>query len=224
MTEVILASKSPRRQELLRNLIDHFIVIKSEIDETIVEGEAPADFVERLAKEKAVMAGEMAGTGSLIDFIVIAADTIVLDGTEILGKPVDEIEAKRILEQLKGKTHSVLSGIAFYDPVSKKTTTRVVKSDVEMRDYSEDEIESYIASGDPFDKAGAYGIQDLSFNPVPQMADCYANVMGLPLCDLFVLLKNMGIDANPQVAENCQTMNQYQCPVFQKKLDSLSGD
>ena len=223
MTEVILASQSPRRQELLRNLFDHFIVINCEVDETIVSGEKPAEFVERLAKEKAVMAGDEVGNGSLNDLIVIAADTIVVDDTEILGKPIDKDHARRILDQLKGKTHYVLSGVALYDPVSKEITSRVISTDVVMRDYSEDEIEAYLDSGDPFDKAGAYGIQNQSFNPVPHLTDCYANVMGLPLCDLYVLLKNMDVDANHQVAENCQVSIQYQCSVFQNKLKTVSG-
>ena len=215
MTEVILASKSPRRKELLRNLVDQFIVINSEIDETVVKGETPADFVERLAKEKAIKAAEKIDPGSLNDVIVIAADTIVVDETEILGKPADEDDARRILEQIKSKTHLVLSGIAIYNPVSREIKTKVITTEVMMRDYSEDEIQAYIDTGDPFDKAGAYAIQNETFDPVPQMADCYANVMGLPLCDLYVLMRELDVGANKQVAENCQQAIRYQCPVYQ---------
>lgn len=223
MTEVILASKSPRRQELLRNLIDQFFVINSGVDEIIVNGEKPAEFVERLAKEKAITAGNKVAGSSLNDLIVIGADTIVIDDNEILGKPIDEHDARRILEQLKGKNHFVLSGIALYNPFSTEIRSRVISTEVIMRDYSEDEIQAYIDSGDPFDKAGAYAIQNQSFNPVPQMTDCYANVMGLPLCDLYVLMKSMDVEANHQVAENCQVSIKYQCPVYQNKLLTETG-
>lgn len=223
MTEVILASKSPRRQELLLNLIDHFLVIDSEVDETVQSSEMPVEFVVRLAKEKATVAGEKVTSYSKNDLVVLAADTIVVDGTEILGKPIDKEGARRILEQLKGKNHFVLSGIALFDPFSKEIATRVVSTEVIMRDYSEDEIQAYIDSGDPLDKAGAYAIQNQSFNPVPQMTDCYANVMGLPLCDLYLLMKSMGVEANHHVAENCQESIQYQCPVFQNKLLDETG-
>ncbi len=223
MAEVILASKSPRRQELLRNLVDQFFVINPEVDETIVSGEEPAEFVERLAKEKAIMAGEKVAGSSLNDLFVIGADTIVVDNDEILGKPIDEDDARRILEQLKGKNHFVLSGVALYNPFSKEIESRVISTEVMMRDYHEIEIQAYIDSGDPFDKAGAYAIQNQSFNPVPQMTDCYANVMGLPLCDLYLLMKSMDLEANHQVAENCQVSIRYQCPVYQKKLLTETG-
>ena len=223
MTEVILASKSPRRQELLRNLIDHFFVINSEVDETVVNGEKPAEFVERLAKEKAIMAGEKVAGTSIDDLIVIGADTIVVDDNEILGKPIDEDDARRILEQLKGKNHFVLSGVALYNPFSREIRSRVISTEVMMRDYREEEIQAYIDSGDPFDKAGAYAIQNQAFNPVPHMTDCYANVMGLPLCDLYLLMKSMDVGANHQVAENCQISIHYQCPVFQNKLLTETG-
>lgn len=218
MAEVILASKSPRRQELLRNLIDQFFVINSEVDETIASGEKPAEFVERLAKEKAIMAGEKVAGSSLNDLFVIGADTIVVDNDEILGKPIDEDDARRILEQLKGKNHFVFSGVALYNPFSKEIESRVISTEVMMRDYRASEIQAYIDNGDPFDKAGAYAIQNQSFNPVPQMTDCYANVMGLPLCDLYLLMKSMNLEANHQVAENCQVSIQYQCPVYLNKL------
>jgi len=223
MTEVILASKSPRRQELLRNLLDQFLVINSEVDEIIVNGEKPAEFVERLAKEKAIMAGKKVAGSSANDLFVIGADTIVVDENEILGKPIDEEDARRILVQLKGKNHFVLSGVALYNPVTKEIGSRVICTEVMMRDYREDEIQAYIDSGDPFDKAGAYAIQNQSFNPVPQMTDCYANVMGLPLCDLYLLMKSMDVEANHQVAENCQVSIKYQCPVYQNKLSTETG-
>jgi septum formation protein len=220
MTEVILASKSPRRQELLRNLINHFIVISSEIDETAREDEKPADFVVRLAKEKALRVGDRIGRSGMLDSLVIAADTIVVDGNEILGKPRDGEDARRILEQLRNKTHLVFSGIALYQVASGAFRTRVVRSEVSMRDYSPAEIQAYVQSGDAFDKAGAYAIQNRSFDPAPEFGDCYANVMGLPLCDLYVLMKSMGLKGKESVAENCQNSIQYQCPVYNQRLVS----
>jgi predicted house-cleaning NTP pyrophosphatase (Maf/HAM1 superfamily) len=92
-----------------------------------------------------------------------------------------------------------------------------------MRNYSDEEIDSYISSGDPLDKAGAYAIQNRSFNPVPDFNDCFANVMGLPLCDLYLLMKAMGVEANIKVAEHCQEFLEYNCPVYKKRLSSTSG-
>lgn len=220
MTEFILASKSPRRKILLRNLIDPFIVVNSDVDELVLPGEKPEEFVIRLAREKALKGGEGMLPNNIDNVFVIGADTIVVDGKEILGKPLDQKDAARILEQLRGNTHQVLSGIALYDLKSGEIQTRLVCTDVKMREYTEDEIEEYIASGDPLDKAGAYGIQNRHFNPAPEFSGCFANVMGLPLCHLAVLVKEMGIDLDHQVAERCQVSIKYQCPVF---ADILAG-
>jgi len=214
MTEFILASKSPRRKILLRNLIDPFIVVNSEVEEQEIPGEKPPELVKRLAKEKALQGAANLSPNSLNNALVIGADTIVVDGEEVLGKPLDQADAARILEQLKGKTHQVLSGIALYDLSSGEIRTSLVCTEVEMREYTEDEIQEYIASGDPLDKAGAYGIQNRDFNPAPQFYGCFANVMGLPLCHLAVLMKEMGIDTDHRVAERCQESIEYQCPVY----------
>jgi septum formation protein len=222
MTEVILASKSPRRQELLRYLIDQFLVVISDVDELILPGEQPSDFVLRLAQEKARRAGEKLGRNSDLDLIVIGADTIVVDGQEMLGKPKDEADAWRILKQLRNKKHQVLSGIVIYNPQKGHIAERLVKTEVGMRDYSDQDIQDYINSGDPFDKAGAYAIQNRSFDPVPDMSDCFANVMGLPLCDLYVLLKTEGLKVNHSVAVTCQESIQYICPVYKKRLLSYT--
>lgn len=214
MAEFILASKSPRRKMLLRNLIDHFVVINPEVLEQENPGETPTAFVRRLAKEKALEAGTAIAQSSLGDVVIIAADTIVVDKDEILGKPRDQQDAHRILNQLNGKTHQVLSGIALYQPAEKNIQTKVVCTDVLMREYTENEIQKYINSGDPMDKAGAYAIQNRDFNPAPAFRDCYANVMGLPLCHLAVLMKEMGYKGDEMVAESCQESIHYQCPVY----------
>jgi len=220
MTEFILASKSPRRKILLRNLIDSFFVVNSEVEEQEIPGENPPELVKRLAKEKALQGAASLSSNSLPNALVIGADTIVVDGEDVLGKPLDQADAARILEQLKGKTHQVLSGIALYDLSSGEIQTRLVCTEVKMREYTEEEIQEYIASGDPLDKAGAYGIQDRDFNPAPQFYGCFANVMGLPLCHLALLMKEMGLDTNHRVAEGCQESIEYQCPVYN---DILAG-
>ena len=220
MTEFILASKSPRRKILLRNLIDSFFVVNSEVEEQEIPGENPPELVKRLAKEKALQGAASLSSNSLPNALVIGADTIVVDGEDVLGKPLDQADAARILEQLKGKTHQVLSGIALYDLSSGEIQTRLVCTEVKMREYTEEEIQEYIASGDPLDKAGAYGIQDRDFNPAPQFYGCFANVMGLPLCHLALLMKEMGLDTNHRVAERCQESIEYQCPVYN---DILAG-
>ena len=223
MTEFILASKSPRRKTLLRNLIDPFIVINSDVEEREIAGEKPDEFVIRLAKEKALKGGGGVLTNSLKNAFVLGADTIVVDGTEILGKPLDQMDAARILEQLRGKTHHVLSGIALYNLSSGEIQTRLVCTEVVMREYTEDEIQDYIASGDPLDKAGAYGIQNSDFNPAPEFFGCFANVMGLPLCHLAVLMKEMGIETDHRVADRCQDSIHYQCPIHDDVLAGLKG-
>ena len=220
MTEFILASKSPRRKILLRNLIDSFFVVNSEVEEQEIPGENPPELVKRLAKEKALQGAASLSSNSLPNALVIGADTIVVDGEDVLGKPLDQADAARILEQLKGKTHQVLSGIALYDLSSGEIQTRLVCTEVKMREYTEEEIQEYIASGDPLDKAGAYGIQDRDFNPAPQFYGCFANVMGLPLCHLALLMKEMGLDTNHRVAERCQESIEYQCSVYN---DILAG-
>ncbi len=214
MADYILASQSPRRKALLRNLIDAFLVINPEIVEDQEPGEDPVDYVLRVAREKALAAGDQLESGSDREGVILAADTIVLDGDKILGKPRDEAEAARILEKLRGRTHKVYSGIAAYDRSSGEIKTSSVCSDVTMREYTEKEIQEYVASGDSLDKAGAYAIQNPSFNPAPDFQDCYANVMGLPLCHLSLLLQEMGRSGYEDVAARCQDSLGYRCPVF----------
>jgi MAF protein len=223
MTEVFLASKSPRRQMLLRSLIDHFIVIQSEVNEDQVPGETPEDYVRRLAAEKARWAGNQLASSTLDDVIVIGADTAVVDQQRIIGKPEDDDDARMILQSLRDNIHQVYSGLAIYLPEQKILISRTVKTDVKMRDYSDDEIELYISSRDPFDKAGAYGIQNEVFDPAPEFNDCFANVMGLPLCHLTLLLSTAGFQDGTDVADKCQELIQYQCPVYQRILSEIPG-
>jgi MAF protein len=223
MTEFVLASRSPRRQMLLRNLVDHFIVVESDVKEQEIPGEGPAQYVVRVAKEKARSAGNEFISKASLELLVIAADTVVVDGKQQLGKPKNAQDAKEILTRLRGKTHQVLSGITLYHLSSEKMYTRMVRSDVSMRDYSDQEIQNYIASGDPFDKAGAYAIQNEVFNPAPDFNQCYANVMGLPLCHLATLCRELDLDIEPGIAERCQVSINYQCSIYHKILAGANG-
>ncbi len=203
---------------LLRNLINNFIVMETDIDETIQPGEDPADFVLRLASEKAFAAGKKLEESTLKDVVVIAADTIVVDKEKVLGKPIDAVDAKNILDRLKNRTHQVLSGIAVYQLETGKIRSSMVLTEVRMRNYTETEVQEYINSGDPFDKAGAYAIQNDSFNPAPDFEGCFANVMGLPLCHLSLLMRKENLEIDSRVADRCQESIHYQCPVYSQIL------
>ena len=221
MTEYILASRSPRRQMLLRNLIQQFLVVESEVDEAVLPGEEPENYVIRIAQEKALSAGKKMMESNLEDLVIIAADTAVVDGDHLLGKPGDANQAKDILEQLRGKTHQVLSGITLYQLNSRSMFSQLVTTAVTMRDYSDQEIQDYIDSGDPFDKAGAYAIQNEVFDPAPDFNDCYANVMGLPLCHLDRLMAKGELDVENGIADRCQAAINYTCPVYAQILSGM---
>ena len=223
MTEYILASKSPRRKSLLRNLIDGFMVITPDIEELRVGDELPENFVLRVSKEKARAVREFINPSAGGDWVVIAADTIVVDGDRILGKPADHTQAVQMLTDLRGKAHTVYSGLAIYDISRNEIQSRIVSSDVRMREYTDKEVTAYVASGDPMDKAGAYAIQNQDFDPAPDFCHCYANVMGLPLCHLAVLLNEIERPGLADVAERCQESIQYQCPIFSQILMESSG-
>jgi MAF protein len=180
-----------------------------EVDESRLAGEAPADYVLRLARAKARFAVGDAADGTL----VVAADTAVVDGESILGKPVDAADAVRMLRRLRGRVHQVYTGIAVLRAGTDRAQTDVCVTDVPMRDYSESDIESYVASGDPLDKAGAYGIQHAGFHPVETMTGCFASVMGMPLCHLLRLLDRIHAALQPGLPERCQTHLRYLCPV-----------
>jgi MAF protein len=137
----------------------------------------------------------------------------VVDGAEVLGKPVDPSDATRMLEQLRARAHQVYTGLALLDAASGRTLTDLCVTDVPMRDYSDAEIRAYVASGDPLDKAGAYGIQHPGFHPVSDMRGCFASVMGLPLCHLVRLLARLEGVSRTALADSCQAHLNYACPV-----------
>jgi MAF protein len=188
---LILASRSPRRRELVAHLGVPFRVVVTPVEEDAAPASSgqPEELAEALAiaKAEAVAREEREG-------IVIAADTIVVDGEAILGKPADGSEAAATLRRLKGRTHRVITGLAVVDPGSGQRVASHVVTLVQMRDYSDAEVAAYVARGEPLDKAGAYAIQDEQFRPVASYDGCYCNVVGLPLKALVLLLRRAGLD------------------------------
>jgi MAF protein len=207
---LLLASNSPRRRQLLSLAGWEFTVSVADVDETPLEKETPAAYVLRLAETKARTIAERIDSGHLI----LAADTTVVDGREILGKPSDEAEAVGMLTRLRGRTHQVYTGIALLRRDDGLLLTDLCITDVPLRPYTDEEIRAYVATGDPLDKAGAYAIQHPGFRPVARMDGCYASVMGLPLCHVVRLMRKVNLPPAVDVPADCQTLLEYPCPVF----------
>jgi len=206
---LILASNSPRRKQLLSLGGWPFKVAVADVDESQFNNEVPGDYVLRLAEAKARKSAENATS----DSVVVAADTTVVDADEILGKPVDADDAIRMLKRLRGHTHQVYTGLALLRMEDGRTVTDLSVTDVPMREYSDEEIMAYVQTGDPLDKAGAYAIQHPDFHPVENLTGCFASVMGLPLCRLTFLLQQFDISPDSAVELRCQAEIQYDCPV-----------
>ena len=215
---LVLASNSPRRKELIALAGLPFEILVSNVDETPRANESPRNYVVRLAEEKARASFLRADASQ----VVLAADTTVVDADALLGKPADPSEAKRMLRQLRGRVHQVYTGIAALRVSDGHLVRDVCVTDVPMRDYSDAEIEAYVATGDPLDKAGAYAIQHAQFQPVASMAGCFASVMGLPLCHVTRLLLQMDVLPHADVPGACQSFLKYECPVFKDILSSRS--
>jgi septum formation protein len=212
--KIMLASNSPRRKELLGLFGFEYSVQPADVDESPLENEAPGDYVSRLAEAKACAVGKNVEESC----VVIAADTTVADGDMLLGKPINDEESRKMLEQLRDRVHQVYTGIAIFDKKTNKIFTELVCTDVPMRDYTDNEIDEYIATGDPFDKAGGYAIQHSGFHPVSKLSGCYANVVGLPLCHLFRTIKNTGIKADADIPTLCQQKLGYKCDIYERVL------
>lgn len=188
MSMVHLASSSPRRRELLGQIGLTPKIVCPDIDETPVVGESPADLVSRLSREKAAAGLRLiAGAG-----VVVAADTVVVIDGAILGKPRDMQDACQIWGQLSGREHQVLTGVTVAD--GDRTETRVVMTSVTFRSLSLAEMQAYWDSGEPADKAGAYGIQGRGAVFIDSINGSYSNVVGLPLAETAAMLAGFGID------------------------------
>jgi septum formation protein len=227
---IILASSSPRRQELLHSLGVSFQVLsptfsdaagQRAVDETPLPNELPSALVQRLSRLKAeavaLSLARLAPTLAPLPsetrpIIIIAADTEVALGQQILGKPGHAGEATAMLKQLRRQPHHVYSGltVALLSGAKSEFVTRLHPSTVWMRPYTDAEIAAYVASGDPLDKAGGYGIQNKSFKPVARLAGCFASVMGLPLAELAAAFKEIGFSL-PEITLRCSNYTGYPC-------------
>ncbi len=201
---IVLASQSPRRREMLAWLGVPFVAASAQVDETPQNGEAPRALVVRLAQSKARALQDTAGA------YVLAADTIVVLGNGVLGKPRDANEAREMLIALRAQPHQVLTAITLHYPDGE--VTRVVEAQVRMRAYTLAELEAYIATGDPMDKAGAYAIQHPDFSPVSHVDVCYATVVGLPLCAVKAALNAAGVEVRSHIPTLCLRHFGYHCP------------
>lgn len=191
LPKIYLASKSPRRHEILHGLHVPFEYIESPYEEKIsdVADLVPEEKSAKLASLKAMYASHSLETG-----LVIGADTIVVDGSEILGKPKDRADAKRMLKELSGKKHRVISGIALVDVEKKKIFSHSEITYVYFRSLTDKDIETYLDTKEPYDKAGAYGIQGHAALFVERIEGCYFNVVGFPVVAFDNIMKEAGYD------------------------------
>lgn len=200
MQTIWLASKSPRRAELLHGMGVPFEVLQFtdeagaqyEVDETVMPGEPPRDYVQRVARDKALHAVSYVRNRGLADRPLLSADTTVAIGQRILGKPLDVVEAREMLRALSGKEHEVLTAVVVIDGDTIRQALSV--SRVRFMSLADETIERYIASGEPFDKAGAYGIQGHAGIFVAEMQGSFTGIMGLPVHETASLLEAIGFE------------------------------
>lgn len=207
---LILASASQRRQQFLRDLEVPFSIQVAAIDESPLPGEEAAAMTQRLAEAKAWAAARLVEERSPHALIVASDTTVALDGL-LYGKPAEAAEAAQMLRALRGRDHAVISAVTVLRLPDRQLATRVNQSIVTMRAYTDREIDAYVQSGDPLDKAGAYGIQSAPFAPVCALQGCYAGVMGLPLADLCALLAQFGMPIPKPAADVCRPINPFGC-------------
>jgi len=184
---IILASASPRRAELLRQIGVAFELVPSQIDERAHPDEAPADYITRIARAKVIAVARERKCG-----LVIGADTVVVLEGRMIGKPDHEADAQRLLRQLSGKWHAVMTGVALYDAATRREVADYEKTLVKFAQLTDREIEWYVGTSEPMDKAGAYGIQGLGGLFVDEIAGNYYNVVGLPIPLVYRLARRLG--------------------------------
>ncbi|HET7209139.1 MAG TPA: Maf family protein [Terriglobales bacterium] len=212
---LVLASASPRRQELLRNAGIAFVVAPTDIPEVPQPHELPKDFVERLACEKARVIARQ-----YTDALVLGADTTVVVGEEILNKPADAEDARRMLRKLSGRTHQVMTGVCLITPQAmrlgaeprtenRELRTEVVRSETTLVTFdrlTDNDIDFYVRTGEPMDKAGAYAIQGIASRWISRIEGDYTNVVGLPVAPVYRMLHEMGF-----TPESLNPPSQHQC-------------
>jgi len=195
--KLILASASPRRAEILRNAGIPFEICSTGVDESRLDNESPGDYVRRLALAKAVSAADKnPNLGG--DALIIGADTVVVVDAAILGKPASSDDARRMLRSISGRIHEVHTGLALLQISGMQQRVVEEITRVHFAHLSDQEIEDYLASGEPFDKAGAYAIQGVGGRFVKRIEGCYFNVMGLPLARLWTLLREFGLGSSAE--------------------------
>ncbi|WP_316347566.1 Maf family protein [Desulfuromonas acetoxidans] len=188
-SNIVLASASPRRRELLAGLGIDFQVVPSQIDEDRLEGESAEEFVRRLSRDKAL---DVANRSDIDGRWFIGSDTIVVCDQQILGKPTDHDDARRMLQMLSGRSHQVMSAYTIHDRETEEDIVRCEITEVWFRPLTGREIEGYIASGEPADKAGSYAIQGLGAFMVTAIHGSYTSVVGLPLSQIVSDLIQLG--------------------------------
>jgi len=189
--KLILASASPRRAQILRDAGISFSVLSSAVDETPYAGETPHQMVQRLANAKA----ELVSARAVGPAILLAADTVVVVDGQVLGKPRSTDDARRMLQLFSGRTHSVVTGVSLIRLPEMDRRQFVETTLVTFTTLSRDEISRYLATEEPFDKAGAYAIQGYAGRYIPRIEGCYFNVVGLPLARLVSTLPELGWSA-----------------------------
>jgi nucleoside triphosphate pyrophosphatase len=190
-SSLVLASASPRRQELLRGLGIEFATVPADVDESLLPGEKPVDYVERVAHDKALAVVAKLGIGAAGDVVVLAADTTVDVDGDVLGKPLDDSDARRILHLLSGRTHQVHTAVVVWRISGLHQTT--VTTDVTFVALDAATIDWYLSTGEHRDKAGAYGMQGAAGALVERIDGSPTNVIGLPLAETVTLLRACGV-------------------------------
>ncbi len=182
--QLVLASASPRRAELLKSMGLDFKIVPGDVDESLGISEKPQDHVLRLSQEKA-----RAVKNEYPEACILGADTIVVIEDDILGKPADRSEARQMLKRLSGRIHEVYTGFTLINPSPRTLISRVVRSFVTFRNIPDDEITWYVSTPEPYDKAGSYAVQGSGAFFIKEIRGSYTNVMGLPLCEVVDALK-----------------------------------
>ena len=214
----VMASCSPRRRELIQMFDLQIIMAKPDLDENMYDtDESPHDLVLRLSMEKV----NSVHYDDIDAAVILGADTIVVLDNRVIGKPSDVSDAINILNKLKGRSHLVMTGITALDLRSNKYLSTVTTTKVFMRNYTSEEMKLYADSKLPLDKSGGYGIQDSPFNPVKNVAGCYYNVVGLPICEVKNLLDLFELEAS--LKHNCRFLDKcHDCHLRQSKTGNMS--
>lgn len=221
--QLVLASESPRRRDLLALAGYLFVVRAAHVDESSITHPDPAqNSLETAVLKAEAIAAALREERADGPVVILAADTTVALEGQMLGKPADPADARRMLLRLRGRAHEVHTGMILLDLLTGRALTAVHSSKVTMRSYDDQEIARYIASGDPFDKAGAYAIQHNEFRPVVHLEGCYLSVMGLCVCQLHLLLGELGRPARTDLPALGAAHLGFTCRLYDKITQNWS--